>query len=229
MADIQKRLEKAEKYLQKGKQEDALEEYLKILEDDPNNDGVRQSAADILLSLDRNDEAMELLSTLFDRQAAIGDQAKAIVNYKKLARRGSPTVDQSFKFATFIEKSDKKAALEGYSAAVTAYLKADRRAEALAAMKRVVLLDPSAPPHKRLGELAELLDDNKAAAASFLKMAELEPENAAAWLERGYPLDPSNQALTLALGNALLKKGDTKRAMKILGPMAGGPGGGENA
>jgi tetratricopeptide (TPR) repeat protein len=224
MADIQKRLEKAEKYLQKGKQEDALEEYLSILEDDPNNDAVRQSAADISLSLDRNDEAMALLSALFDRQAAIGDQAKAIVNYKKLARRGSPTVDQSFKFATFIEKSDKKAALEGYSAAVTAYLQGDRRAEALAAMKRVVLLDPSAANHKRLGELAELLDDGKAAAASFLKMAELEPENAAAWLERGYPLDQGNQALALALGNALLKKGDTKRAMQILGPAAGAPG-----
>jgi diguanylate cyclase (GGDEF)-like protein len=224
MADIQKRLEKAEKYLQKGKQEDALEEYLSILEDDPNNDGVRQSAADISLSLDRNDEAMALLSTLFDRQAAIGDQAKAIANYKKLARRGTPTVDQSFKFATFIEKSDKKAALEGYSTAVTAYLQDGRQAEALAAMKRMVLLDPSAAHHKRLGELAETLGDDKAAAASFLKMSELEPENAAAWLERGFKLDQSNQPLALALGNVLLKKGDTKRAMQILGPAAGAPG-----
>ena len=38
MADLQKRLEKAEKYLQKGKTRDALNEYLGILEEDPNND-----------------------------------------------------------------------------------------------------------------------------------------------------------------------------------------------
>ena len=85
MDDIQKRLEKAEKYLQKGKQEDALEEYLSILEDDPNNDAVRQSAADILLSLDRNDEAMELLSTLFDRQAAVGKEGGGPIDLRTAA------------------------------------------------------------------------------------------------------------------------------------------------
>ena len=69
MADIQKRLEKAEKYLQKGKQEDALEEYLEILEEDPNNEKVRQTAADISVAIDRNAEACTLLSALFDPNA----------------------------------------------------------------------------------------------------------------------------------------------------------------
>src|SRR5438105_11043306 len=219
MADIQKRLEKAEKYLQKGKQEDALEEYLKILEEDPNNDAVRQSAADISLSLGHNDEAVSLLSALFDRQAGVGDQAKAVVNYKKLARLGTPTVDQTFKFSQFIEKSDKKAALEGYEFAVSSYLAAERREEALAAMKRTVILDPSADHHKRLGELAELMGDKKTAAASFLKMAELEPEKAAGWLERAYLLDSSNAPLALAYGKELLAKGKTEKAIEVLEPV----------
>ena len=51
MADIAKRLEKADKYLQKGKQKDALEEYLAILDDDPNQDAVRQSVADLYIAL----------------------------------------------------------------------------------------------------------------------------------------------------------------------------------
>ena len=46
MADISKRLDKAEKYLQRGRPEAAVEEYLSILEDDPKNEQVRQTAAD---------------------------------------------------------------------------------------------------------------------------------------------------------------------------------------
>ena len=42
MTDISKRLEKAERYLQKGKPEAALEEYLLALDEDPRNDRVRQ-------------------------------------------------------------------------------------------------------------------------------------------------------------------------------------------
>jgi HEAT repeat protein len=47
MADISKRLEKAEKYLQRSKPEAALEEYLNILDDEPKNEQVRQAAADL--------------------------------------------------------------------------------------------------------------------------------------------------------------------------------------
>ena len=75
MADIAKRLEKADKYLQKGKQKDALSEYLAILEDDPQQDAVRQSAADLCVALGDPGEAFGLLSTLFDHQAHTGNAA----------------------------------------------------------------------------------------------------------------------------------------------------------
>ena len=45
-AEVARRVEKAEKLLQKGKTADALAEYLQILEGDPQNDNVRQMAAD---------------------------------------------------------------------------------------------------------------------------------------------------------------------------------------
>ena len=52
-AEIARRVEKAEKLLQKGKTADALAEYLQILEGDPQNDNVRQMAADLCLSLNK--------------------------------------------------------------------------------------------------------------------------------------------------------------------------------
>ena len=47
-AEVTRRVEKAEKLLQKGKTADALAEYLQILESDPQNDNVRQMAADLV-------------------------------------------------------------------------------------------------------------------------------------------------------------------------------------
>src|SRR6266481_7469291 len=101
MADIQKRLEKAEKYLQKGKQQEALTEYMEILKEYPSNESARQTAADICLTLGKNEEAAELLSVLFDKYAASGDSPKAIVQFKKLIKVGNPTNDQKFRFAQF--------------------------------------------------------------------------------------------------------------------------------
>jgi diguanylate cyclase (GGDEF)-like protein len=218
MADIHKRLEKAEKYLQKGKPKDALAEYYAILDDDPNQDSVRQQAADICVTLGQNQDACELLSELFDKQAEINDHARAVANYKKLARLGTPTVDQTFKFSQLIERSDKKHALEGYAFAVKSFLATRRKDEALAVYKRMVALDPSAANHRNLGELAASLKDNKSAAASFLVLAELEPENAPAWLAKGHALDASNSTLALAYGRTLITQGKTELAIDVLAP-----------
>jgi diguanylate cyclase (GGDEF)-like protein len=224
MADIQKRLEKAEKYLQKGKQEDALNEYFSILDDEPNNDAVRQQAADLCVTLGMNQDAAELLGVLFDRQAAINDQVKAIANYKKLARLGTPSVDQTFKFAQFVEKNDRKAALDAYHLVANSFLAADRRDEALAASKRIVYLDPSAVNHKNLGELAATLGDKRAAAASFYALAELEPEKTAQWLDRSYALDPDHPQIALAYGRSLTQQGKAEQAEQVLAPLAAGAG-----
>ena len=58
-AELGKRVERAEKLLQKGKTAEALEEYLLVLRDDPENDVVRQLAADLCLSLSRNADAVQ--------------------------------------------------------------------------------------------------------------------------------------------------------------------------
>ena len=78
MSDISRYLEKAEKYLQRGKPEAALEEYLSALDVDPGNEAVRQNAADIALSLGRTFEAIHHLEWLFDEvcRKLVGNEAK---------------------------------------------------------------------------------------------------------------------------------------------------------
>jgi diguanylate cyclase (GGDEF)-like protein len=219
MPDIHKRIEKAEKYLQKGKQEDALDEYLKALDEDPNNELVRQTAADLCVTLGKNKEAAGLLSELFDAQAAINDQAKAVANYKKLSRLGTPTIDQTFKYSQFIEKSDKKQALEGYKLSIDAFKAADRSSESLEAYKHLVTLEPTAEHYREYAEFAESAGEKKIAAAAFLKWAELDAASAASALERGYKLDRSNADLALAHATNLIATGDAGGAIKVLKPI----------
>src|SRR2546423_2807177 len=75
MSDIAKRLEKAEKYLQKSKPDAALEEYMAILDQEPHNEAVRLKAADLCVSLNRSSDAARLLGEMFDEEAKAGDAA----------------------------------------------------------------------------------------------------------------------------------------------------------
>jgi diguanylate cyclase (GGDEF)-like protein len=223
MADISKRLEKAEKYLQKGKTESALEEYLGILEDEPNNDNVRQTAAELCTSLGRSKEAAELLGLLFDRQAGIGDGAKANITYKKLLKVGAPTVEQTYRYAQLIEKTNKKDALESYQTALAGFTSSGNKKDALGALKRMVGLDPSVENFKKEGELAAELGENKVAAAAFLQVGDLEAKGNGkgdAWYERAYKLDGSNQEAALAHGRALTTQGKAEAAIPVLEPLA---------
>ena len=114
MADISKRLEKAEKYLQRSKPEAALEEYLDILDEEPKNDQVRQAAADLCLALDRRPQAAELLSFPAGKGVRIRREREGSITYKKLCKITTPTPMQTFQYAQLTEKRDRKEALDAY-------------------------------------------------------------------------------------------------------------------
>jgi diguanylate cyclase (GGDEF)-like protein len=219
MPDITKRLEKAEKYLQKGRMDAALEEYLGALQEDPANERVRDTAADLSISLGRNSEAAALLDAIFDQAASIGDNNKAVATYKKLARITTPAIERTHRYAQLIEKSSKHDSLEAYETVLQAFTAAGKKQEALAVLKRIVALDTSAENLRREGELAAELGDGKDAAAAFLQVGDLEQGaggSGLAWYERAHSLDSANAAAALAYGRALLAQGDAEGAIKIL-------------
>src|SRR5262249_50872914 len=143
MTDISKRLDKAEKYLQRSKPEAALEEYLSILDDEPKNDHVRQAAADISLALDRRQLAADLFSSLFEQEFESGESSKGSITYKKLAKITTPTPLQTFRYAQLIEKRDKHEALEAYETAVKGFEQQRQERQALAACKRLGEISPT--------------------------------------------------------------------------------------
>jgi tetratricopeptide (TPR) repeat protein len=222
-AEIAKRVERAEKLLQKGKTADALQDYTQVLADDPQNDNVRQMAAELCLSLQRTSEAVKLLGELFERQVESGDNTRASLTYKKLSRYINPSVTQKIHFGQILEASNRKLAAETYENALEDLTKQGKRAECLAVLKRLVALEPSERNLLRVGELSSELQDSKGAAAAFLKLAQLTENsggNAAQWYERAYNGDSSDVEIALGYGKSLITQDQVGAAIFVLEPHA---------
>jgi diguanylate cyclase (GGDEF)-like protein len=221
-AELTRRMERAEKLLQKGKAAEALEEYLLVLRDDPENDKVRELSADLCLSQSRGHDAVRLLGELFERQVNAGDATRASLTYKKLARHGSPTWQQKFRFGQLLEGSNKKLAVGTYESALSDLAKLEnKKNEALQVLGRMVELEPVKANFLRVAELSSELGQSKVAAAAFKRVAQLTTEagdDAAQWYERAYQEDSSDEEIALAYGKSLLGQGQIGAAIFILEP-----------
>ncbi len=112
------------------------------LREDPENDTVRQLAADLCLSQNRTRDAVRLLGELFERQVKAEDATRASLTYKKLARHGSPTWEQKFRFGQLLEGSNKKLAVGTYESALSDLAKLENKKGALEVLARMVALEP---------------------------------------------------------------------------------------
>jgi len=220
-AELGRRVERAEKLLQKGKTAEALEEYLLVLGDDADNDVVRQLSADLCLSLNRNTDAVRLLGDLFERQVGAGDATRASLTYKKLARHGSPTWQQKFRFGQLLEGSNKKLAVSTYETALSDLGKLAQKKESVEILDRIVALEPTQTNLLRAAELASELGNRKAAASAYERVALLAATaggDTSQWYERAYQEDASDQGIVLAYAKSLLAQGQVGAAIFILEP-----------
>jgi len=220
-AELAKRIERAEKLLQKGKTAEALDEYLLVLRDDAENDVVRQLAADLCLSLSRNADAVRLLGELFERQVGTGDATRASLTYKKLTRHGNPTWLQKFRFGQLLEGSNKKLAVGTYEAALADLVKLGKKQESAEILDRIVAIEPTQANLLRVAELASELGNHKVAASAFQRVAQqaaAEGGDTAQWYERAYQEDASDPDIALAYGKSLLAQGQVGAAIFILEP-----------
>jgi diguanylate cyclase (GGDEF)-like protein len=219
MPDISKRLEKAERYLQKGRPEAALEEYLAALDDEPRNDQLRHAAADLYVKCGRSAEAVSLLTSLLDQQVSAGDSG-GIVTYKKLAKIVTPTPFQTLQYAQLIAQKDKKEALEAYRAAMRGFELLRQEKQALTAAKRMVELAPTADNLQRAGEKAASLGQDKTAAKSFVQLGALKdqalPGSGFDWYARAYNHEPSNPEAALRYAQGLFSRTAVAECITVL-------------
>jgi GGDEF domain-containing protein/tetratricopeptide (TPR) repeat protein len=220
--EVARRVEKAEKLLQKGKTADALAEYLQILEGDPQNDNVRQVAADLCLSLNKGAQAVRLLGELFERQVAAADATRASLTYKKLARYANPSWEQKVRFGQLLEQSNKKLAIGTYENALEDLQRQGRREEGLLVLQRILNLEPSQANHARMAELSSELGEHAMASQSFLQLAQMAQSSGAKtspYFERAYTENPTDSKVAVAYGKSLLSQGEAGAAIFIFEPL----------
>src|SRR5947209_2870782 len=217
MPDISKRLDKAEKYLQKGKPEAALEEYLAALEEDPKNEVVRQTAADLCIAAGRNSEAATLLGYLFDEQR---NDPTGIVTYKKLVKVSTPSPLQTFHYANLLVRKDKREALEAYQIALQGFERLRQEKNALAAAKCIVELSPTSANLQRAGEKAASLGEGNTAALNFLKLGLLQEENSPGsgfeWFAKAYNQDPADLDAIFLFARGLFARNAVDECIAVL-------------
>lgn len=217
--EITKRIERAEKLLQKGKTADALEEYLQVVVAEPNNDTVCQMAADLCLSLQRVPEAVKLLGDMFQRQVEAGDATKASLTYKKMARFVNPSWEQKVRFGQLLEGSNRRLAVETYENAFQELSKQGRKQESLSVLNRILALESSEKYQLRLAELSSELGDGKTAAGAYLKVAEITQNaggNPAPWIEKAYTENPAEPSIAVPYATSLIDQGQVGAAIFVL-------------
>ena len=88
MAVANKHLEKAERLLQKGKHEAALEEYLLAWHEEPESDAIVYTIAELYQKLNRSTESHDCYVFLFDRAVERQDGPKVMELIRKMQMVG---------------------------------------------------------------------------------------------------------------------------------------------
>ena len=230
MPDISKRLEKAEKYLQKNRLNAAIEEYLAAWKEDPANDTVAEIVGDLYVRQNQTERALECYGYLFDKHTERNDGSKAILVFRKMAKLGEKDPARMLTLARFQEKQRPEEAQESYRGAAQTFLERGAQDQALEALRGLAALDDRNPDvHLQLGEVAKSLGRKEVAAGSLVRAAELRRASQAgedgdnqvlALLEQAHALAPSDGHVATALAKALFESGSPRRVAQLLEPLA---------
>src|ERR1700682_2966805 len=88
-ADISKHLDRAKRFLEKNRVEDAIEAYLAVLDDAPQHQEATQALGDLYARMDQPERAAVYYGLLFDLLIDPRDETKALAIYNRFLRSGS--------------------------------------------------------------------------------------------------------------------------------------------
>jgi len=85
-SDVNKHLERAKKFLEKNRVEDAIEAYLAVLDEAPLHAEASQALGDLYTRVDQPDRAAVYYGHLFDLLVEPRDETKALAIYNRFLR-----------------------------------------------------------------------------------------------------------------------------------------------
>jgi diguanylate cyclase (GGDEF)-like protein len=228
-ADISKHLDRAKRFLEKNRVEDAIEAYLAVIDAAPQHQEATQALGDLYARMEQPERAAVYYGLLFDLLIEPRDEIKALAIYNRFLRPvpGHQPPERIARYAFLQQKQNRfDEAIEQYSKAAEIFTEAGRSEDALFCWERTAQLAPENISRQlRLAEAAERIGKNALAARAFLRTGQLASASGAKaealqFLGRAYKLAPQERSVALLYADAMLKSGDGSRAAELLEPFA---------
>jgi diguanylate cyclase (GGDEF)-like protein len=223
--DIVKQLDRAKRYVEKNRLDDAIEAYQSVLTTFPNHLESIQSLGDLYTRQNHQDRAAVYYGMLFDRFTAPREEPKALALYTRFLKPHQQPPERVARYATLLQKQNRaEEAIEQFTSAAMVFELSGKGEDALACFERIAQLDPeNREQHIAVAELAERLGNSSAAARGYLRAGQLTTENeteALNFFERAHKLLPNDRAAALLYAQGLLRNSDPAGAATLLGPPA---------
>ncbi len=226
-ADVSKHLDRAKRFLEKNRVEDAIVAYLAVLEEAPQHQEATQALGDLYARMDQPDRAAVYYGLLFDLLIDPKDESKALAIYNRFLRGGlgQQPPERVARYAFLQQKQNHPdEAIEQYNKAAELFAVASRDEDALFCWERIAQLDPENLSRQiRLAEGAERIGKNALAARAFLRAGQLATASGASAdalqiLGRAYKLAPQERSVALLYAQANLQASNAVRAAALLEP-----------
>jgi diguanylate cyclase (GGDEF)-like protein len=226
--DVNKQLDRAKRFLEKNKVEDAIQTYQSVLAEQPGHLESLQSLGDIYTRLGQPDQAATYYALVFDQLFESREENKAQALYTRALRIVRQPPERMARYALLLQRQNRADdAIEQYSLASELFQARGKEEAALECIERVAQLDSeNAARQCAVGDLAERLGKTAVAARAFLRAGQLsesagDAENALELLKRAHKLVPVERGPALLYAQALLRRGDPATAVEVLEPFDG--------
>ena len=229
MTDVNKQLERAKKFLEKNRIEDAIDAYLAVLEEAPAHPEATQALGDLYARQEQPERAAVYYGMFFDLLIDPKDESKALAIYNRFLKNLSANQppERIARYAFLQQKQNRpEEASEQYGKAAELFTLAGREEDALFCLERMAQLEPENLSRQvKLAEVAERNKRNTLAARALLRAGQLATASGATdeslnYLARAHALAPQERSVALLYGAAKLRKGDAAEAAKLLEPFA---------
>ena len=222
----QKALSAAEKFVQQGKLQNAINEYDKILKADPKDLTVQNTVGDLYARLGQNDNAIQCFKNVGDAYAGQGFTVKAIAMYKKLTKL-KPSVDGVLRLAElYTQQGLFNDARAQYLQVAEEFLRAGELNQAVRIFQKTLEMDPEnvamrtrlAEVYVRLGKKKEAWEIFSTAAESLRARGSMGA--ASEIIQRMLTLDPNNSSALRLRGRLSYDSGNIANAVRDLESVA---------
>ncbi|HET9402541.1 MAG TPA: diguanylate cyclase [Candidatus Acidoferrales bacterium] len=226
--EVDKTLERARKFLEKNKTNDAIDSYLSVLNFSPGNPEAVQALGDLFTQKGDAQRAAQYYGMIFDRLIEPRDEAKAIALYSRYLKSFEQPAERQARYAILLHRQKKiPEAIENYSAAAERFLVRGKHDEALKCYELITELDPENSDRQiNLAQLAEDRGRTDVAARAYVRAGQLalskrETTKAIDLLGRAHRVAPSDNNVSLLYAQAQLATSDIKGALETLKPLEG--------